>query len=244
MQERFYRDWTNNNHLQKFNISYKETDLLIRAPEKYPQLSLETVKNLRKKLDKYIQKNKNFYKSLKPVKVSCTAPAVIKKMVQAGAAVNVGPMAAVAGLFSEETGKVILKKSEEVIVENGGDIFLSVKNDPLIGVYAGEKSPFTGNLGIRISAEKTPIGICTSAGTVGPSLSKGQADAVIVISPNTLLADAAATAFGNMLKSKSDIEKVISYSRQLDDITGLLVIIKDKIGVRGNLELVKLKKQE
>ena len=240
MEERFYRNWTNNLHLKKFKISYKETDLLIRAPEKFPQLSLRTVTSLRKVLEKYITKNESFYKSLKPVTIPASAPPQLQLMATSTRKVGVGPMAAVAGLFAETTGKAILEKTEEVIVENGGDIFISVKNDPSIGIYAGDKSPFSGRLGFKISAASTPTGICTSAGTVGPSLSKGQADAVTVISPSTTLADAAATALGNMLSSREELDQVINYGKNIDGVTGLLIIIGDKIGIWGNLELVKM----
>ena len=157
--------------------------------------------------------------------------------------VDIGPMAAVAGLFSEKVGKVLLKKTDEVIVENGGDIFIKTKKDPIIGIYAGDNSPFTGKLAIKISSKSTPCGICTSAGTVGPSLSKGTADAVIVLSPETTLADAAATALGNMVQSKTDIDKTINYGKKIDNITGLVIIKDDKIGVWGELEIVNKRKK-
>ena len=123
MEERFYRNWINNSDLKKFKVTFKETDLLIRAPNKYPQLVLQTVKNLRSKLEKYIKQNNEFYKSLKPVSVPVMAPLPVRKMAESARKVNVGPMAAVAGLFAEKAGREILKKNEEVIVENGGDIF-------------------------------------------------------------------------------------------------------------------------
>jgi len=241
--QRYYRNWINNNHLKKFHISYKETDLLIRAPQRLPDFSLQVVKKLRKKLDSYIKNNQTFLKTLNPVKSDNTAPPEIKKMIKSSIKVNTGPMAAVAGLFAEKVGKTILKKNnqhKEVIVENGGDIFLSLKNDPIIGVYAGKKSPFTNTLGIKIAADLTPLGICTSAGTVGPSLSKGKSDAVIVVSPKPTLADAAATALGNKIQTEKDIKQAINYGQKIDDIIGLVIIKNDKIGAWGKLELVNL----
>ena len=236
---RFYRNWLNNSHLEKFTVNFKETDLLIRAPQKYPEYCLHIVKKLRNKLDKYIDNNKQFLKSLKPIKLEKNATQPAKKMAASARKVNIGPMAAVAGLFSEKVGKDLLKKTEEVIVENGGDIFLATKKDPIIGIYAGENSPFTGKFAIKISSENIPLGICTSAGTVGPSLSKGKADAVIVISPETTLADAAATALGNMVQTKTDIDKTINYGKKIDNITGLVIIKDDKIGIWGELEIIK-----
>ena len=239
MSNRFYRSWINNN-LKTFNISYKETDLLIRSTEKLPDLCLNTVIKLRNKLDKFIKHNPQFKKSLTPVSLPENTPSPILKMNQSAKVVNVGPMATVAGLFSETIGQVMLKKSDQVIVENGGDIYLSVEKDPVIGIYAGDKSPFTNKIGIKIAAENTPVGICTSAGTIGPSLSKGKADAVIVMSPETTLADAAATAIGNKVQTKSDINDAVKQGRNIKKITGIIVIKKDNIGMWGDLELIKI----
>lgn len=237
---RFYRNWIDNNDLQKFTVTYKETDLLIRTHENYSDYCYQIVKELRNKLDKYIQKNKSFKNSLKPVKVPQSAPASVKKMAVNSKKVNVGPMATVAGLFARRVGEALLKKKpiKEAVVENGGDIFLSLKKRPVIGIYAGEHSPFTNKLSVKLTSSNTPLGICTSAGTIGSSFSDGEADAVIVVSPNTILADAAATALGNRVKMKSDIQKTIDYGKKYDEITGLVIIKDDKIGMWGELEIV------
>ncbi len=242
--ERYYRDWVSDNNLKKFHIKYKETDLLIRASQKLPDFSLKVVKSLRDRLDNYIKHNENFLKTLKPVNIGHNAPPEIIKMIESSTRVNTGPMATVAALFAEKVGKALLKnsKNKEVIVENGGDIFLSLKNEPLIGVYAGEKSPFTNNLGLKINTDNSPLGICTSAGTVGSSLSKGNADAVIVISPEPTLADATATALGNKIKTEKDIKPAINCGQKIDEIIGLVIIKNDQIGAWGNLELVNLSK--
>ena len=121
--------------------------------------------------------------------------------------VDVGPMAAVAGAIAEHVGKELLPFSREVIVENGGDIFLRIIKARSIGVYAGETSPFSGKIGLEISPEQTPLGICASSGTVGHSLSFGGSDACIVLSHSTALADAAATAIANLIGYADDIPR-------------------------------------
>jgi ApbE superfamily uncharacterized protein (UPF0280 family) len=147
-------------------------------------------------------------------------------------------MAAVAGAFAEFVGKELLRFSPEVIVENGGDIFLKTGKKRLVGVYAGE-SLYTGKIALQIEPADTPLGVCTSSGTVGHSLSFGKADAVVVLSPSTPLADAAATAIGNIVKTVDDIQKALDFARSIAGLIGTAVIINDKMGVWGKINLVR-----
>lgn len=101
-----------------------------------------------------------------------------------------------------------------------------------VGIYAG-RSPFNGRLAIEIKPEDTPIGICTSSGTVGPSLSFGHADAVVIIAQSAVLADACATAVGNLIQSDSDIDRGVKFAQKIEGITGVLIIKGEKIGVWG-----------
>jgi ApbE superfamily uncharacterized protein (UPF0280 family) len=82
------------------------------------------------------------------------------------------------------------------------------------------------------------MGICTSSATVGPSLSFGIADAVCVKSKSAAMADAAATMIGNLVKTKKDIKKAISYGSQIKDVIGILIIVENEMGLWGEMELL------
>ena len=138
---------------------------------------------------------------------------------------------------AEKVGKDLLNYTSQIVVENGGDIFLNVSKDLTIGIYAG-KSPLSNKLGLKISSFKTPLGVCTSSGTVGHSLSFGKSDAVTVIAHSASLADATATAVGNLVKGRKDIDKGLEYAQNIKGIMGTLIIVDDKFGVWGNLEIV------
>jgi ApbE superfamily uncharacterized protein (UPF0280 family) len=167
------------------------------------------------------------------------APSIVKDMAEAARTVGVGPMAAVAGAIAEAVGVDLLVHTPEVIVENGGDIFMKLLKSRLIGVYAGE-SAITGKIALEISPEETPLGVCTSSGTVGHSLSLGAADAVIILSHSAALADAAATAIGNIIKSAEDIAVAIEKVQLINGVTGVVIIKGDKLGVWGKVKLVPL----
>ena len=144
-----------------------------------------------------------------------------------------------AGAIAESVGTSLRAFSRNVIVENGGDVFLSTERETTVGLFAG-KSPLSMRLGLRISPEQTPCGLCTSSGQVGPSLSFGQADAVTVWASSTALADAAATALANRVVAPEDIEPTLDVARSTEGLKGALVVLRDRIGVWGPIELVRL----
>jgi ApbE superfamily uncharacterized protein (UPF0280 family) len=130
----------------------------------------------------------------------------------------------------------LLSESSEIIVENGGDIFLKASSKRTVAIYAGD-SIFTQQIAMEIEPEETPLGICTSSGTVGHSLSFGKADAVVIYSPSAILADAAATAACNLVKNHSDIEKAIDFARSINGVRGVAIIFGDKLGIWGKIRL-------
>ena len=147
-------------------------------------------------------------------------------------------MASVAGAIAEFVGYDLLDFSPEIIVENGGDIFIKSAKQRLIGIYAGS-SPLTGKIGLEINGQDTPLGICSSSGTVGYSLSYGKADAVIVLSRCTPLADAAATAIGNLILKSGDIAAGIEFAKSIDGLLGTVIIKDDDMGLWGEVKIIQ-----
>jgi ApbE superfamily uncharacterized protein (UPF0280 family) len=235
-QPRTYRHWIESKDLVAFKVTEKETDLYIRAGANLQRKAHRLVLKYRYQLEGYIKRNPAFQTSLEPVIVPDYAPAIVKQMAAAGLKAGVGPMAAVAGAIAECVGRELLTYTAEIIVENGGDIFLKIKKDRVVGIYAGA-SPLTGKLGLEIEAGTTPLGICTSSGTVGHSLSFGRADAVVVVAAAASLADAAATAIGNRVKKPEDIDTALEFARSIGDLRGTVIVIGEKIGVQGDIKL-------
>jgi len=238
-QEFKYRKLINAKGLVRSAVIEKESDLLILADKSLTTLALEVLKKERKNLEDYIAKNEKFEKTFKPLHVSIFAPKIVRTMAWAARKANVGPMASVAGSIAEAVGKRLLKQTKEVIVENGGDIFLKITKPRRIGVYAG-KSPFSEKIAIEISPKDTPLGICTSAGTVGHSISFGAADAVLVTSKSAALADAAATAIGNVVKNEETIGDGLDLAKKIKGLHGVLIIKNDKMGAWGTLKIVSI----
>jgi ApbE superfamily uncharacterized protein (UPF0280 family) len=235
-EPRTYRHWIEGKDLIPFNVTVRETDLYIRATANLQRRAHQLALKYRYQLEGYIKRNPVFLKSLEPLPTPKYAPDIVKQMAEAAQMAGVGPMASVAGAIAENVGRGLLAFSTEIIVENGGDIYLKSRKKRTVGIFAGE-SPLTGKIGLEISAQETPLGICTSSGTVGHSLSYGKADAVVAVSPSATLADAAATAIGNRVNKAGDINSAIEFGKGISGLKGVVIIKDDKIGVWGEVKL-------
>jgi ApbE superfamily uncharacterized protein (UPF0280 family) len=235
-QPRTYRHWIEGKDLVSFNVTAKETDLYIRATSNLQRKAYRMILKYRKQIEQYIEQNQEFLTSLKPLAVPANAPRIVVDMIEAGRKADVGPMAAVAGAIAECVGRDLLEFSPEIIVENGGDIFLKITQKRVVGIYAGD-SPLTGKVGLEIKPQDTPLGVCTSSGTVGHSLSFGKADAVVVTAGSATLADAAATAICNKVSKADDINGAIEFGRNITGLKGIIIILGSNIGVWGEIKL-------
>ena len=234
----FYRDWVEAEGLVSFEVKEKETDLFILAERSLEKEARDSVLRFRKDIEKYIETHPEFKDSLEPIAEDRKAPAAVAAMQRASQMSGVGPMAGVAGAIAEYVGKDLLRHSKEVIVENGGDIFLKTAKERVLGVFAGE-SKFSKKIGIKVKAGDA-LGICTSSGSVGHSLSFGSTDAAIILSKDTALADCVATQTGNLVKGEADIQKGIDFAKSIEEILGVVIIIGGKLGSWGRIELVTL----
>jgi hypothetical protein len=240
-QERKYRNLLPDHGLVAFQVMVKETDLFIKATRNLAEPARQSVLRYRHQLESYIHLHPSFLHSLSPWPGDDFAAPIIQNMIRAGREAGVGPMAAVAGAMAEGVGRDLLKESPEVIVENGGDIFLRSSRKVPIGIFAG-KSPLSLRVGLLVPASEEPWGVCTSSGTVGPSLSFGRADAVCILSPSTALADAAATAVGNRVRSSADLEGGLDRAKEIAGVVGAVIIAGDKLAAWGKIELTELKR--
>lgn len=227
-----------------FTAQYRETDLFIGVSKDSDVKSIKDfviseIKHTWNVLEKYISDCPDFKDSLVPIEKSeDNIYEIVNTMYLASELSGIGPMGAVAGAMAEWIGKKVMElfSTHEIVVENGGDIFINSTEDMNISVFAG-KSPLSDRVGIFIPKKYFPLGVCTSSGTVGPSLSFGKADAVMIASKNTAIADAYATAFCNKVQSSDDIENICNEIKRKEDILSSIIIINDKFGIVGKFDL-------
>jgi hypothetical protein len=236
-EERIYRSLINKDNLTSYNVKIAESDLFISSDTDLSDQVKKSLLKYRSHLENYIKNNPKFLTSLLPLTEDEFAPAIVKDMLIKSSICGVGAMAAVAGAISQFIGQDLLGSADNLIIENGGDIFLKSKDKSIVSVFAG-KSPLSYKVNFMVSPEKTPLGICTSSATVGPSLNFGKADAVCVISPSATLSDAAATAIGNRVKSKKDIKTALDYGIKIPGVRGIIIICGNDMGAIGEVQFI------
>lgn len=237
--ERWYRRYMRADDLVSFSVRVKESDLFILAEKDLKERAEARLVKERRNLEAYIRYDPRFAVSLVPVSVPSFAPPICQRMSWAAREAQVGPMAAVAGAINEAVAEELLPLSSELIIENGGDILVVSSRERVVAIYAGEDSPFSFRVGIRLPGGKV-WGVATSSGKVGPSLSFGCADAVVVVSSSAALADAWATSLANRVRRREDVASVLRFARRIPSLEGVVVIFEDLLGVEGKIELEKL----
>mgnify|MGYP005851978619 CR=1 FL=1 len=239
--ERTYRHWGADGAGRiPFQARVGTTDLYLRADRDLSREAREAARRIRAEVEAHIAAEPAFATALTPLEPPAgPLPRVVASMYAAARTAGVGPMAAVAGAIAGAVGRELRLRAREVLVENGGDLFLDLAQDAVVGIFAGG-SPFTGRLGLRVRAQDAPLGICTSSGTVGPSLSYGRADAATAVAPDPALADAVATALGNRIHAPEDLQAAVEWARSVPGVRAALAILGDRLAAAGEVELVDL----
>lgn len=238
--DRTYRNVPDSEGLVTFTVVEKESDLWIATDRDRTRTARAALLGIRRILEEYISQHPTFRTTLEPLPDDKHATEEVRRMLNAGAASGVGPMAAVAGTVSDYVGRALLETgATEVLVENGGDLFVASNRERVVAVFAGE-SPLSMKVGVKIKPERTPLGVSTSSGTVGPSLSLGKADAAVVTAEDSSLADASATAIANHVKSPDHVNAALAFAQGIEGIAGVLIIAGDRLGAWGDMELAEL----
>lgn len=234
---RGYRRQVNSGDLSTYRVALAESDLLVSTPDDYSLLVERELHRLRREIEDYVRLCSDFLSSFSPLEVPAEAAAVVRDMAQAAAMAQVGPSAAIAGAIADNIGQVLLGLTDDVIIENGGDIFLSTSRPRRVLVQAAD-SPFSGRLALKVQPESSPLGICTSSGTCGHATSLGRADAALAVADSAALADAVATALGNRVQEAADVEDALAFAATVPGVRGALIIIGKHLGAWGDVELV------
>ena len=229
---------------ERFRI--KETFVWITADEKrYIEIAKEEIKQRRKELERFMRWHPYFLVTLESYQIEekNKIPEIVTRMTESAEKFGIGPMSAVAGTLAEFAVEAMHDAGATyAMVDNGGDVALICDREVLVGIYAGE-SPFSNRIALKLHPSSSLLGVCTSSGTVGHSISFGNADAATVISNSASLSDAAATALGNSVTVAQSVSKAFGVIKHVQGIKGALIIYKDTLATWGEIpEVVETRK--
>jgi ApbE superfamily uncharacterized protein (UPF0280 family) len=217
-------------HYEKF--SWKGANFLICTA--CPDIVKEEIKKQRKILETYILRHPRFGSSFTPVSLLPGAPEIARRMALASEKTGVGPMAAVAGVMAQAAVEAARKKGDrDIVVENGGDIYMASESEVVVGLFAG-KGRLSDELAVSIPPGSMPLSVCSSSSLMGHSVSLGRCDLACVTSKDAALADAAATSACNLVKSAADVKPCLETIMNIDGILGILVVFEDRVGLAGD----------
>ncbi|RCV62785.1 hypothetical protein C5S53_17015 [Methanophagales archaeon] len=230
----------------------KETFVWITADEKrHIEVAKKELTQRRRDLERFARWHPYFLVTFESYPIdetevgNATIAAIVRRMIESAEKFGLGPMSAVAGTLAEFAVDAMQDAGATyAMVDNGGDVALITDRAILVGIYAGE-SPFSNKIALKIKPSASMVGICTSSGTVGHSISFGHADAATVISNSASLSDAAATALCNSATDAQSISKVFHSIDHVEGIEGALVIYKDKLATWGEIpEIARLNSED
>lgn len=209
--------------------------------DRFDTVTAEIIRQ-RQILGEYIDLHPDFRDSFEPVELRSDAPEVAQRMARAGRLVGVGPMAAVAGAMAQRAAEAALEAgASEVIVDNGGDIYLRLAKPALIGLGTGTAELADG-LAFSLQTNDTPVAICSSSGQMGHSKSLGKCNLATVVAKDAALADAAATQAANLVTTVEDVDWALERIVGIEGVAGVMIVKNDHVGLAGQLPpLVKLR---
>lgn len=223
-------------------FKHKETSCNITADsEATIEAAISSIKHHRSQLERYIRTHPKFLHSMKPIHVE-KGPTIVRLMAEAAERADVGPMAAVAGALADLAVEDMISTGAKIaVVENGGEVY-AVSNNPINVALAAGDSPLSKRIGFRL--EDFPIGVATSSGLYSHALSFGEAEAVTVFAVNAGVADAAATAVGNLVKGEDwhkAVECGIAKALSIEGVKGVLILYRGLVGKAGQIpKIVKV----
>jgi len=234
--ERFYRDYTETGRWRSYRVKVDTSDLYIRADRDISGEAEAIVRRLRDLLWEQIDRQPGFLTALEPVTRLPGSPGIVTMMYDASERAGVGPMAAVAGAVAGLAGRELEPLCGEIIIENGGDIWMKLAEPASVTIFPG--GHYFDTVALRMDPRRTPCGVCTSSARIGPSLSFGRADAATIIAPDAALADAIATEVCNRVKTEDDMENAAERGMECG-ASGVVIIYRDRLVARGDVELTR-----
>jgi len=216
------------------SFSWKDSNFRICA-RSFDVVTREIV-HQRGLLEAYILRHPGFQTSLVPIALLPNPPVIAGRMAQAALLTGVGPMAAVAGTIAQMASEAAWRTGDkDVIVENGGDVFLACSTTAFVGLHTGSGCPLGDELALAVPADRMPLSVCSSSARMGHSLSLGAADLATVVASDASLADAAATLACNLVRAPGDIDAVLKRITGIAGIGGVVLVKGDRVGLAGDL---------
>jgi len=215
-------------------VEIEETAATIAADRKFLASAVEAIRSTRSQIERHIRQDRFFLTTLEPYDPEPSSERVIRRMCAASAAAGVGPMATIAGVIAQEALEAMVSKGcRHGWVDNGGDIALILEKPATLEIFSDLES--RNACALELEPTDEIIGVCTSSGTLGHSVSFGNADVALAIADDAVLADALATAIGNTVTDKESLSTCFDRFKGVDGFRAGLAMIEGSSSMYGKV---------
>ena len=215
-------------------VEIEETAATIAAARDYIEPAVTAIKAARAEIERKIRRDDFFLTTLEPYSPGDDDGRVIHRMCEASNMAGVGPMATVAGTIAQEAMEAMASEGcTHGWVDNGGDIALLLESAGTVEIFSEPDS--RSACALELEPTDTIIGICTSSGRLGHSISLGNSDAAVAIADNAILADALATAIGNRVAGADSLKTCFDPFKEIKGFIAGLAMIDGSVSIHGRL---------
>lgn len=212
---------------KSFDIQVEDLTLHITAKDDFAEESRAAALGFWEQLQSYALRDPGFRTSKRPLRsVADDAPQIVKEMTRAATGAGVGPMFTFRGAVVDQVGRFLGEQLSDVTVACGGDHFLKVRKRAKLAVKRRGGGPIV----IVIEPVDEGIGVSTTTGRGGP-------DGLAVIAASCMAADAAAAGVQAVLPKPDGFGMALHYLRQVPSVQGAVVVVGDRIGLVGRVEI-------
>ena len=217
---------------KSFDIQVHDMVLHITASPEYAEESRASALSFWEQLQSYALRDPAFRESKRAIPVPQDAPDVVREMVESAARAGVGPMFTFQGAVTDQVGRFLSRAMPELTVTCGGDYYIAAKKRVKLAVKRRGGEPIT----VIVQPDKMGVGVST---TLGRGRGGEGPDGLAVLATSCMLADAAAAGVQALLPKEDGFRKALQYLQQVEGVDGGVVVVGERIGVAGALEIAQ-----
>ncbi|MCU0859184.1 MAG: UPF0280 family protein [Thermoplasmata archaeon] len=215
-------------------VEIGETAATVACDRRFLGPAVDAIKAARAEVERQVRRDPFFLATMEPYPCDGDAGRTVRRMCEAAGKAHVGPMAAVAGAIAQEALEAMAAAGcTHGWVDNGGDIALLLEEPATVEVFCepGAKEAF----GFEMPPAGSMVGVCSSSGRLGHSISLGDADVAVAFADDAVLADALATAIGNRVVDSESMQSCFEPFKGIRGFRGGLALRDGEVAMWGEL---------
>lgn len=217
--------------IRSFDIQVQDMTLHIQAGTDLDEESRAAALSFWEQLHAYTLRNPEVRSSKRPMEVPADAPEIVREIVAASRRAGVGPMYSFQGAVTDYVGRFLAREVSEVTVNCAGDYFILGRRRQKLTVVRGSGA---ASVAVVVPASRQGVGVSM---TMGRGRVELDGLALAVIADSCMVADAAAAGVQAILPKAGGLRSALAYLKQVHGVIGGLVVVGDRIGVAGAVEI-------